>query len=146
MSTMLSSGFISEISPAPIANNNFPKSEVRTLLGDPSTESKLNAPDNSDSNSSSPEFRSACSLVFVVGIASSLFPLPPDPFATLLLRRVGGIFRERKKSRLALSKRSLCIYSRAFVRCSCIRALGCRCVTRALSARARFFLSRIVFI
>ena len=96
---MLSSGFISAISPAPIANNNFPKSEVRTLLGDPSTESKLKAPDNSDSNSSSPEFRSACSaplLVFVVGIVPSLFPLP-----ALLLRRVGGIFflsRAEKKS------------------------------------------------
>ena len=59
----------------------------------------------------------------------SLFPLPPT--VATVLRRVGGIFflsRERKKSRLALSKRSLCIYSRAFVRCLCIRARGvCVC-------------------
>jgi len=51
MSTMFSSGFISAISPAPIARNNFPKSDVLTLLGDPSTDNRRNAPDNSVSNS-----------------------------------------------------------------------------------------------
>ncbi len=90
MSTMFSSGFISAISPAPIARNNFPKSDVLTLLGDPSTDNRRNAPDNSVSNS---EFARSD----VAKATSSSWDDGNVFFcAAAPLRRVGGIATAKK--------------------------------------------------